>query len=63
MTCPCGDVMSVEGATRDEAATKLKGMMNEDAIGKHMGEKHPGQPVMSVADCHAMIDQKMVEVK
>ena len=63
MTCACGDTMTVDGADRNEAAMKLQVMMNEGAIKKHMAEKHPGEPVMSVADCHAMIDQKMVELK
>ena len=60
MTCSCGDVMDMEAATREEAVGKLKAMMNEEMIGKHMAEKHPGQPVMSVADCHAMIEKEVM---
>ena len=63
MTCSCGDTMTVEGKDRNEAVMKMKGMMDEAAIKKHMDEKHPGEPVMSVADCHAMIDQKLAMVK
>ena len=55
MTCACGDKMDVQAATRDEAVKKLQGMMDEGAIKKHMSEKHPNDPVMSVADCHSMI--------
>ncbi len=60
MTCSCGDVMDMEAATRDEAVQKLKDMMNEEMLGKHMAEKHPGTPVMSVADCHAMIEKDVM---
>lgn len=61
MTCSCGDTMTVEGATREEAVAKLKETMNEAAIAAHMAEKHPGQPAMSVADCHAMIEKEVVQ--
>ncbi len=60
MTCSCGDTMTVEAETREEAVTKFKGMMDEAGIAAHMQEKHPGQPVMSVAECHAMIDKDVV---
>ena len=60
MTCSCGDKMDFEGATRDEAVTACKAMMTADAIAAHMAEKHPGMPVMSVADCHAQIERDMV---
>mgnify|MGYP003394183183 CR=1 FL=1 len=60
MTCSCGDVMTVEAENRDGAVAKLKGMMDEAAIQKHMTEKHPGQPVMSVAQCHEMIEKQVM---
>lgn len=60
MTCSCGDTMTVEAADRNEAVSKFKDMMGEAAIAAHMSEKHPGQPVMSVADCHAMIEKDVV---
>ena len=44
----------------DVAVAKFKGMMDEAAIQAHMAEKHPGQPVMSVADCHAMIEKDVM---
>lgn len=62
MTCSCGDTQTMDGATREEAVAKLKEMMTEEMIQKHMTEKHPGMPVMSVADCHAMIEQQVVAV-
>ncbi len=60
MTCTCGDTMTVEAANRDEAVAKLKAMMTEDAIKQHMEEKHPGEPLISLADCHKMIEEQVV---
>ena len=59
MTCSCGDTMSMDAESRDEAVGKFKAMMTEDAIKAHWAEKHAGStdPMPSVADCHAMIDQ------
>ena len=49
--------MSVDAETRAEAVVKMKAQMNEDAISAHMMEKHPNEPIISVSDCHAMIEQ------
>lgn len=49
--------MSVDASSQEEAATKLKEMMTEEAIAAHTAEKHPGDPVPSVEQSHAMIDQ------
>ena len=57
MTCSCGDTMTVEAANRNDAVMQFKGMMTEAAIKAHMEEKHPGDPIMSVAECHAMIEK------
>lgn len=62
MTCSCGDNMTVEAENREGAVAQFKAMMDENAIQAHMTEKHPGQPVMSVADCHAMIEKDVKEV-
>lgn len=61
MTCTCGDVMSVDAQSRDEAVMKLKEMMGEEAISKHFEEKHSGQTPPSVAETHAMIEQNVKE--
>ena len=55
--------MPVEADSRAEAVSKLKAMMTEDMIAEHMQTKHPGEPVPSVADIHAMIEQKVEEVE
>ena len=60
MTCSCGDTMKVEAESREAAVAQLKAMMTEEAIAAHMAEKHPGDPVMTVADCHAQIEQQVV---
>ena len=60
MTCACGDTMKVESATREQATTKLKAMMNESAVVAHMKEKHPGEPMIPVSQVHTMIDQNLM---
>ncbi|MBI5621024.1 hypothetical protein HY949_04540 [Candidatus Gottesmanbacteria bacterium] len=62
MTCTGGDVMEMEAATREEAVAKFKAMMTDGAIEAHFAEKHPGQPVMSKADCDMGIDATVVAV-
>ena len=61
MTCTCGDVMTVEAGTRDEAVNKMKGMMNEGAVTAHMAEKHAGEPVPPVSQVHQMIERDLQE--
>ena len=62
MTCSCGDTMTLEATNRDEAVAKFKEMMDEAGIAAHMKEKHPGEPVISVQDCHAQIERDTVLV-
>ena len=52
--------MTVKAESRGEAVSKFKAMMDEKGIAAHMKEKHPGEPVISVADCHAMIEKQVV---
>ncbi len=59
MTCPCGEVMSCDAGSKEEGVQKMKAMMNESAVAAHMAAKHPGEPALSMADVHGMIDQKM----
>lgn len=51
--------MPVEAETRSDAVAKLQGMMTAEMIASHMAEKHQGEPLMSVADCHAMIERDL----
>lgn len=62
MTCSCGTTNTVEANSREEAVQMLKSGMTEEKIAAHMAEKHPGDPVPSVEDSHAMIDAQLAEV-
>ena len=59
MTCSCGDTMKIEGATREEAVSKLKAMMNESTLAAHMKQKHPSESMMPVSQVHAMIEKNL----
>ena len=52
----------MDAMSREEAVAKFKGMMDATGIEKHMMEKHPGMPVMSVEDCHTQIEKDVKEV-
>ena len=52
--------MTVDAADRDGAVAQFKGMMDEAGIAAHMQEKHPGEPVIPVSACHAMIERDVV---
>ena len=60
MTCTCGDTMTVDAENRESAVMQFKAMMDEAGIKAHMDEKHPGEPVISVADCHKMIEEQVM---
>jgi hypothetical protein len=62
MKCDCGKTVTVEAANRDEAIQKVKEIMTEDAIKEHMAAEHPGEPVPTVEQAHAMIGQYLKEV-
>lgn len=57
MTCSCGDVMTVQGNTRDEAVKNLKSLMNKEAVTEHMARKHAGGKAPTLGQVHAMIEQ------
>lgn len=59
--CTCGDVITVDDETREGAVAKIKEMMNEEALAKHMTEKHLGEPVPSVEENMALIEQNVYE--
>ena len=62
MTCTCGDVMAVDAENKDAAVAMLKANMTEDALKQHFAEKHAGQPMPSVEQAHAGIEQSVQEV-
>jgi len=62
MTCACGDKMEIQTGTREQALTQFKTMMDESAVAAHMKEKHPGEPMIPVAQVHAIIEKTLKEV-
>ncbi len=59
--CTCGDVMTVDANTREEAIAKFKNMLTPEEVAKHFAEKHPGQPVPGAASEAAMLEQNVME--
>lgn len=62
MTCTCGDIMTIEADTREEAVVKMKEAMSEEAVSRHSAEKHPNQPTMTITEIHSQIEQNMQPV-
>ncbi len=58
MTCTCGHEMSVEAENREEAVTKMQGMMTEEAIKEHMAANHKEGEAMPTK---AMVDADIAE--
>lgn len=64
MTCSCGDVMTVQGNTRDEAVKNLKSLMNKEAVTEHMARKHAGEstyPGASARNDRARVESSSVK--
>ena len=57
MTCSCGDVMSAQGSTREEAVKNLKAIMNEESVSEHMARKHPGDKIPTDEQVYVMIER------
>ena len=58
ITCTCGHKMSVDAGTREEAVSKLTGMMTQEALDKHFLENHqPSETKPTLEQSHAMIAQ------
>jgi len=64
MTCTCGHEMTVDASTKEEAASKLKEGMTQDALNAHWADKHADDqnPKPSLEESHAMIEQNVHEV-
>jgi hypothetical protein len=62
MKCDCGKTVTVEAGDREEAVRKVKEIMNEVAIKKHMATEHPGQPLPTIKQAHANIEQNLKQV-
>jgi hypothetical protein len=57
MTCSCGDSLQVDAASRDEAVTKIQGLMTLGYVETHMAQKHPGEPRPNLGQIHGMVAQ------
>ena len=58
MTCTCGQVMSVDAGSRDDAVKQLQGFMTQDGLDAHMKQYHkPDEQAPTLAQAHAMIAQ------
>lgn len=62
MKCDCGKTVSVEAINRDEAIQKVKEIMTADAIKEHMASEHPGEPVPTLEQAHARLEQYLKQV-
>ena len=57
MICTCGDTMTTDAESRDEAVSKFRNMMDKGAIGAHFEEKHSGEPIPSKREVDDMIEK------
>jgi hypothetical protein len=62
MTCTCGDTVSVDAESREDAVSKMTAMMTPEAVAQHYAEKHAGQEVPSAEQEVAMIEETVQEV-
>ena len=61
VTCSCGHTDTIEADSRESAIAMFKTGMTAEAIAEHMSEYHdPGDPIPTVVDAHAMIEQLVV---
>ncbi len=58
MTCSCGEVMSADANSRDEAVKTLQGYMDAGSVAQHMKAHHKAdEAIPSVEQVHGMIAQ------
>ena len=56
-TCTCGHVMTTDAANRDEAVSKFKAGMTQQALDDHIKTHGPNDPKPTLAQAHAAIEQ------
>ena len=62
MKCSCGHVMAIDANSREEAVTKMKEMMTQEALEAHMKQYHkPEEPMPTLAQAHQQIDMMLQE--
>ncbi len=58
MTCSCGQTMSLEAASREEAVGKFRSGMTQEAVDQHFRDhNHGSDPKPTLAEVHAAIEQ------
>jgi hypothetical protein len=58
MTCSCGQTMTADASSRDEAVKTIQGWMTAESIAQHMKDHHKAdEPIPSVEQVHGMIAQ------
>lgn len=60
LKCTCGDVVTVDAGSREEAVEKIKAQMGGQ-VDSHMAEKHPGEAVPSAEEFNQMVEMNTVE--
>ncbi|MGE5042342.1 MAG: hypothetical protein ACM3IJ_05585 [Candidatus Levyibacteriota bacterium] len=59
--CTCGDLISVDAQTRDEAVERMEEMMTPEAIDAHFADNHPGEIPPSKEEMGIMIEQQLMQ--
>lgn len=64
MACSCGQTMTVDAATREEAVNKMKMMMDQKGVDDHWMQFHQkdANPKPPMEEVHTMIDKTLQEV-
>jgi hypothetical protein len=63
MTCTCGDTLTIDASSREDAVNQLKDMMDQAGVDRHMQERHsPADPKPSVEQVHSMIEATLAAV-
>ena len=61
MNCTCGESMSLEAGSREEAVSMFKAGMTEEAYNAHMAQHHAGDAQKpTLEQVHGAIDQMVV---
>ena len=62
VACTCGHDVQTKAESREDAVAQMKKMMDKDGIAEHFHKYHSGEPVPSVAEIYAHIEQDIEEV-
>ena len=59
--CTCGHNVEVGAPDRESAIREMKKMMDESGVKEHFQKLHRGEPMPSVAEVHAHIENDIKE--